>query len=121
MNRLDGSDDLIDLADDLREFAKERDWEKFHSPKNLVMAMSVEVAELMEHYQWLDTLELPSGKEGLIAEEMADILIYLVRMADVVGIDLLESAKSKLEKNRIKYPADLVRGSAKKSTEYELS
>lgn len=120
MNRLDGGDDLIDLADQLREFATERDWGKFHLPKNLVMAMSVEVAELMEHFQWLDGLEHPSGKEGMIAEEMADVLIYLVRMADVMGIDLLESAKAKLEKNKHKYPADKVKGKADKYTEYGL-
>ena len=113
--------DIYDLADDLREFAKERDWEKFHLPKNLVMALSVEVAELMEHFQWLDTLDHPSGKEGIIQDEMADILIYLVRMADVMGVELLPAAFEKIEKNKGKYPADLVRGKADKYTEYKLS
>ena len=88
--------DLYDLQDDLREFAKERDWEKFHMPKNLVMALSVEVAELMEHFQWLDTLDHPSGKEGIIQDEMADIMIYLVRMADVMGVELLPAAFEKI-------------------------
>jgi dCTP diphosphatase len=113
--------DIYDLADDLREFAQERDWEQFHQPKNLVMALSVEVAELMEVYQWLDVQDIPSGKQGVIADELADILIYLVRMADVVGVELLPAAFAKLEKNRDKYPADLVHGKADKYTEYSLS
>ena len=112
---------MDNLQDELRDFAKERDWEKFHTPKNLVMAMSVEVSEIMEHFQWLDSADWPSGKTGLIADEMADVLIYLVRMADVMGIELLESAFDKLEKNGEKYPADLVRGKAEKYTEYNLS
>ena len=113
--------DIYDLADDLREFAKERDWEKFHLPKNLAMALSVEVSELMEHYQWLSELEHPSGKEGLIQDELADIFIYLVRFADVVGVELIPAAYEKLEKNKRKYPADIVRGKADKYTELELS
>ena len=113
--------DIYDLQDDLREFAKERDWEKFHLPKNLVMALSVEVAELMEHFQWLDTLDHPSGKEGIIQDEMADILIYLVRMADVMGVELLPAAFEKIEKNKGKYPADMVRGKSDKYTEYKLA
>jgi dCTP diphosphatase len=113
--------DIYDLADDLREFAKERDWEKFHLPKNLAMALSIETSELMEHYQWLDTLDHPSGKEGLIQDELADIFIYLVRFADVVGVELVPAAFEKLEKNREKYPVDLVKGKSDKYTDYELS
>lgn len=112
---------IEDLTDHIREFAKERDWEKFHTPKNLVMAMSVEVAELMEHFQWLDSHDYPSGKIGLIAEEMADVFIYLIRMADVMGVDLVEAAYQKIKKNKEKYPAGLVSGSAKKYTEYDLT
>lgn len=112
--------DIYDLADDLRDFARERDWEKFHTPKNLVMAMSVEVSELMEHYQWLDKNETPCGKQGLIEEEMADILIYLVRMADVVGVELLPAVFTKIEKNRKKYPVEKVYGKAAKYSEYSL-
>ena len=112
--------DIYDLQDDLREFAKERDWEKFHTPKNLAMALSVEVAELSEHFMWLESLEWPSGKIGLIADEMADVLIYLVRMADVMGIELLPAAFDKIEKNKAKYPADRVHGKADKYTEYDL-
>jgi dCTP diphosphatase len=112
--------DIYDLADDLREFAKERDWEKFHQPKNLAMALSVEVAELMEHYQWLETMEHPTGKEALVQDELADIFIYLVRFADVVGVELLPAAFEKLAKNREKYPADMVRGKSDKYTEYDL-
>jgi len=113
--------DIYDLADDLREFAKERDWEKFHQPKNLAMALSVEVAELMEHYQWLDVNDIPVGKQGLIQDEIADIFIYLVRMADVLGVELIPAAYAKLEKNKSKYPATLVRGRSEKYTEYDLS
>ena len=112
--------DVYDLQDDLREFAKERDWEKFHTPKNLAMALSVEVAELSEHFMWLESMDWPSGKTGLIADEMADVLIYLVRMADVMGIELLPAAFDKIEKNKEKYPADIVHGKANKYTEYDL-
>ena len=112
---------LYELQRLLDEFVAERGWQRYHRPKNLAMSVAIEAAELMEHFQWLDGLDYPSGKEGLIAEEMADVFIYLVRMADILDIDLLAAAFAKIAKNADKYPADLVRGSAKKSTEYELS
>jgi len=105
----------------LREFAAERDWDKFHSPKNLVMALSVECSELMEHFQWLtedQSCSLPQDKLQQVQEEIADVLIYLTRLSDKLGINLLEAATEKLETNRLKYPADKVRGSAKKYTEF---
>lgn len=113
--------DLLMLRDKLRAFAAERDWEQFHSPKNLSMALMVEVAELMEHFQWLtetQSAELPAADKQAVSEELADILLYLVRLSDRLGVDLREAALRKLEKNAAKYPAEQVRGSAKKYSEY---
>lgn len=109
--------DLLMLRDKLRAFADARDWNQFHSPKNLSMALMVEAAELMEHFQWLteaQSAELPAEVRQAVGEELADILLYLVRLSDRLGIDLREAALLKLEKNALKYPAEQVRGSAKK-------
>ena len=113
--------DLMMLRDKLRDFAKAREWDQFHSPKNLSMALMVEVAEMMEHFQWLteaQSFDLAQQNKAADSEELADILLYLVRLADKLEVDLLDAALLKLEKNAIKYPADRVRGSAKKYTEY---
>ena len=113
--------DLLMLRDKLRAFAEARDWDQFHSPKNLSMALMVEVAELMEHFQWLteaQSLDLAAENKNAVSEELADILLYLVRLSDKLGVDLLEAALHKLEKNAVKYPAEQVRGSAKKYSEY---
>jgi len=113
--------DLLMLRDKLRAFAEARDWNQFHSPKNLSMALMVEVAELMEHFQWLteeQSSNLDAAKEAVVAEELADILLYLVRLSDKLGVNLLNAALHKLEKNAAKYPADQVRGSSKKYSEY---
>ena len=113
--------DLQTLRDKLRTFAEARDWDQFHSPKNLSMALMVEVAELMEHFQWLTEKQsgnLDAAKKAVVAEELADILLYLVRLSDKLDVDLLKAALHKLEKNAIKYPAEQVRGSAKKYSEY---
>jgi len=113
---------LRDLADHLRQFAAERDWEQFHSPKNLSMALLVEVAEIAEHFQWLteqQSRDLDAAKREEVAHELADSLIYLVRLGDQLGIDLLEAAERKLALNEAKYPADKVRGSPKKYSEYD--
>jgi NTP pyrophosphatase (non-canonical NTP hydrolase) len=99
---------LAELAIFLRKFAAERDWEQFHSPKNLAMALSVEVAELTEHFQWLtqaQSLALSEEQHEAVALEMADVLIYLVRMADRLDIDLLAAARRKVVLNADKYPA----------------
>jgi len=109
--------DLQLLRDKLRAFAEARDWDQFHSPKNLSMALMVETAELMEHFQWLteaQSAELLPDSLQAVGEELADILLYLVRLSDKLGIDLREAALLKLEKNALKYPAEQVRGSAKK-------
>lgn len=104
---------LDDLTHALREFAAERDWEQFHSPKNLAMALSVEVAELMEHFQWItqqDSLTLSAEKRNEVSDELADVLIYLVRLADRLDIDLLQAAEKKLVINAKKYPVKESRG-----------
>lgn len=113
--------ELLILRDKLRKFAEARDWEQFHSPKNLSMALMVEVAELMEHFQWLteeQSTNLDAEKQAVVAEELADILLYLVRLSDRLDVDLMDAALRKLDKNAVKYPADQVRGSAKKYSEY---
>jgi len=110
---------LDDLAHELRRFAAERDWEQFHTPKNLAISLAVEVGELLEHVQWgsdadiAARLDSPDGRAA-VAEELADVLIYLVRLADVAGIDLLDAASAKLAANAARYPADEVRGSSAK-------
>lgn len=113
---------LEELAERLQRFAVERDWEQFHSPKNLAMALSVEVAEIAEHFQWLteaQSQELDPAKSEKVAEELADALIYLVRLADRLGIDLHDATEKKLARNAEKYPAERVRGSALKYSEYD--
>ena len=113
--------DFAGIAGELRRFAAERDWDQFHSPKNLAMAMTVEAAELLEHFQWLteeQSRNLPPEKRSKVAEEIADIQVYLIRMADKLGIDILASVWAKIRQNEAKYPADKVRGDARKYNEY---
>lgn len=113
--------DLEAIRQCVAKFADERDWDQFHSPKNLVMALSVEVSELMEHFQWLtetQSRELDDVTRSAVADEIADVQVYLVRIADSLGVDILSSVASKMEKNAQKYPADKVRGSAKKYNAY---
>ena len=109
--------DLDALRDRLRAFAAARDWERFHSPKNLATALIVEAAELLEHFQWLtedESRALPPETKAEVATELADVLLYLVRLADQLGIDLHAAAVAKIAANERKYPADKVRGSARK-------
>lgn len=116
------SHDIQKLTERLREFAADRDWEQFHSPKNLAMALSVEVAEIVEHFQWLteqQSRELDAAKMAQVKQELADAFIYLVRLSDQLKIDLFEAADQKLAINESRYPADQVRGSAKKYSEYD--
>src|SRR5215203_4916468 len=112
---------LEDLRSAICAFIRERDWEQFHSPKNLAMALSVEVAEIVEHFQWLteeESQNLPPEKLAEIREEIGDVMIYLTELADKLGIDLVEAAKAKVEINGKKYPASMVKGRAAKYTEY---
>jgi len=113
---------LDELKHLLRDFAEARDWDKFHSPKNLSMALSVEVSEIIEHFQWMteeQSKNMSQNKLDEVETELADTLIYLVRLADKLNIDLLVAATNKIEINERKYPADKVKGSAKKYTELD--
>ena len=114
--------DVGPLAAALAAFARDRDWEQFHSPKNLVMALTGEVGELAEVFQWLsEDASRVAAKDPKTAQavrdEMADVLLYLVRLADVLGVDLNEAARAKLQINGMKYPADKARGRSAKYTE----
>jgi dCTP diphosphatase len=110
------------LRERLRVFAAERDWEQFHSPKNLAMALIVEAAELVEHFQWIteeQSQALPADKLTEVEQEIADIQIYLIRLADKLGVDVEKAVNDKIKLNEKKYPADKVRGKAGKYEEYD--
>jgi NTP pyrophosphatase (non-canonical NTP hydrolase) len=114
------SDSLNELRDALRAFAAERDWDQFHSPRNLATALAVEAAELLEPFQWLSEAEsraLPLATRAAVEEEMADVLLYLVRLADKLDVDLLEAARTKMARNAGKYPVEKARGSSRKYDE----
>ena len=115
------NNDFEKLIKSLQNFATERDWEQFHSPKNLAMALIVEAAEMVEHFQWLSEEQsrtLPAEKLKEVEQEMADIFIYLIRIADGIGVNLEEAAWRKIELNEEKYPIEKARGSAKKYSDY---
>ena len=114
---------LEDLKLLLRTFSKERDWDKFHTPKNLALALVGEVGELAEIFQWEEAREagLPefsAEKRNHLGEELSDVLLYLIRLSDRCGIDLGTAVLKKMEKNRQKYPAELVKGKSSKYTSY---
>ncbi|WP_018152199.1 nucleotide pyrophosphohydrolase [Leeia oryzae] len=105
------------LTQRLRDFAAERDWDQYHSPKNLAMALTVEAAELQEIFQWLteaQASQLSPADHQHAAEEIADVLLYLLRLADKLGIDVLQAAVDKMQKNALKYPVETAKGSSKK-------
>ena len=115
------SDSLDTLNARLLAFARARDWEQFHSPKNLVMALAGEAGELLEHIQWLSEEQsrtLSEAKRQEVAHEMADILIYLIRLSERLDIDLLAAADEKVAINERRYPVDRVRGDARRASEY---
>jgi NTP pyrophosphatase (non-canonical NTP hydrolase) len=102
--------DLTTLRDALRAFCAARKWHRYHTPKNLVMALSVEAAELVEHFQWAtpeESLNLAPEKRAQVADEIADVLIYLTELADVLDIDPIAAARAKIVKNAVKYPPPL--------------
>ncbi len=107
-----------ELRQRVAAFRDERDWQQFHSPKNLVMAISVEANELLELFLWQDDGDVPEGKMDAVRDEMADVLAYLLSMADTLRIDLGQALVDKIKRNGAKYPAEVVRGSARKYTEY---
>ena len=115
-------DSLDDLNARLLAFARERDWEQFHSPKNLSMALAGEAGELLEHFQWLSEQQsrsLQADKKDAVALEMADILIYLIRLGERLDIDLVETAYRKMAINQARYPKEQVRGDARRADEYD--
>ena len=112
------SNDIPSLTQALRDFAAARDWAQFHSPKNLAAALSVEAAELLEHFQWLteeQSRSLPAPQQAEVAAEAADVLLYLLQLCDKLDIDLLEAARLKMLVNGEKYPVATARGSSQKS------
>lgn len=115
------TDDPIEtLRQDIRAFAEARDWQQFHTPKNLAMALSVEASELLEHFQWLtpeQSAALDAARREQVQQEMADVFIYLVRLADVLGVDLVAAAAAKMRLNAEKYPVEKARGIAAKYSE----
>ena len=116
------SDRLDALLERLRAFVAERDWEQFHSPKNLAMAMIVEAAELIEHFQWAteqESRELSPDKLAEVEQEIADTFIYLLRLSDVLGVDLIDAAQRKMDINARKYPVEKVKGRNDKYSFYQ--
>jgi NTP pyrophosphatase (non-canonical NTP hydrolase) len=114
-------DNLTQLTHRLRDFAAARDWEKFHSPKNLAMAITAEAGELAAEFQWLDgaaSAELDSEHLARVRSEMADVLTYLIRLADCLEVDLVAATNEKIDLNEVRYPAERVRGSAAKYDSY---
>ncbi len=113
---------MKELERKIKRFVEERDWDRFHSPKNLAMALSVEAAEVVEHFQWLseaESMEIPDEKREEIKDEIGDILIYLVQLSSKLGIDPVQAAHHKVSKNHLKYPREQVRGKALKYTAYK--
>jgi dCTP diphosphatase len=109
------------LKEQLKQFSAERDWDQFHSPKNLSMALAVEASELLEIFQWMqeaESLDPDIKTRERIREELADVFVYCLLMSNKLGIDLVAVATDKLQKNAAKYPADRVKGTSKKYTEY---
>ena len=112
--------ELEELREQLRKFAAERDWDQFHSPKNLAMALSAEASELLEIFQWLteeQSRRLSPAAKAAASDELADVLLYLIRLGDKLGIDPIAAAQRKMVANAEKYPADKARGTARKYTE----
>ena len=116
------ADSLSDLRETINTFVAERDWAQFHTPKNLAMAMIVEAAELVEHFQWdtsQESQQLTAKKREAVSHELADTFVYLLRIAEVLNIDLIQAASQKIALNALKYPVDKVKGSNAKYTEYQ--
>ena len=111
------ADRFAELQDAVEAFVAERDWAQFHTPKNLAMSVAIEAAEIMEHFQWCTaegSRALAADKRAMVANEIGDVLIYLVRLARVLDIDLVDAATGKLARNREKYPVDKAKGRATK-------
>lgn len=103
---------MDEILDEIIEFQKEREWKRFHTPENLAKSISIEAAELLEHFQWQKEYDINE-----VSEELADVLIYCLYMADALGLDVKEIIRDKMGKNAVKYPVDKAKGNAKKYTE----
>jgi dCTP diphosphatase len=117
-------DSLANLREKINNFVSERDWAQFHSPKNLAMAMIVEAAELVEQFQWdtpQESQQLSAEKREAVSHELADTFVYLLRIAEVLQIDLIQAANEKIALNALKYPVEKAKGSNAKYTEYVKS
>ncbi|MCJ7716170.1 MAG: nucleotide pyrophosphohydrolase [Anaerolineales bacterium] len=113
---------MEELKTQIKKFIDERDWEQYHAPKNLAMALSVEAAEIVELFQWKETSDvLTKEEQEALRQEIGDVLVYLLELADKYQIDVVEAAKDKLIINQKKYPAEIVKGKAAKYTEYTNS
>ena len=113
-------DKLDSLSEEVRQFVRERGWDRHHNPKNLSMALAVEAAEVLEHFQWCSEAEsfaLPPDKRRAVAHELSDVLMGVIRVADLLDIDLAEAFASKMVENRRKYPPEKVQGRAVKYTD----
>jgi len=118
---MQNQDSLNNLRHRLNDFVNERDWAQFHTPKNLAMAMIVEAAELVEHFQWdtpTESQQLTAEKREAVSHELADTFVYLLRIAEVLNIDLIDAANQKIDLNALKYPVEKAKGSNAKYTEY---
>jgi dCTP diphosphatase len=116
--------EFSELVAAVREFAHERDWDQFHSPRNLILALVGEVGELSAEFQWISDTQVDAAlrddvKRDAVGSELADVLIYLIRLADILDYDLPKEVTAKLEINSIRYPADKSKGSSQKYTAYE--
>ncbi len=121
MSKLTPTDSLEQLRVRLSQFAHERDWDQFHSPKNLSMALIGEAAELVEHFQWLteaQSADLSADKLTAVSHELADVLIYLIRISDQLGVDVIQASWDKIAINETRYPAEQVKGDARRAEEY---
>lgn len=116
----DSETTLLELKEAVLAFVRERDWERFHSPKNLSMALAAEAAELMEHFLW-DTPEASHerAEREAVADELADILVYAIEFANITGIDIASAIQAKMAKNAEKYPVEKARGNSRKYTEFK--
>ncbi len=113
---------MKDLINSIRQFSAEREWQTFHSPKNLSMALSIEASEIMEHFQWLtceQSQNLPEKKRRQVTEEIGDVMIYLTNLSDKLGVDPVEAAKDKLEKAKLRYPVEKAKGVASKYNDFD--
>ena len=122
MAKADERSTFTELQAALQTFAEARDWEQFHTPKNLSMALAGECAEVVEHFQWLTpeaSAALSDDKRAAVALELADVFIYTLRLADVLDVDLLTATQSKMRINEQRYPAERVRGDARRADEWQ--